>query len=320
MTDSQIIKEIPELKTGEEIMVKQKSHLVQPSFENLSKLQEIRNSNIFFRIFHKMSEGSMRGVTFIFMRLCIGVGVLTLPYYMRTYGGLVGALIFVLAAYVNYLMYAFLIDVGNKTGIHDYVILTKRYTSVLVQKLFKFTYLFDLISTVFFTQIIVYNMFEYLLAFTNLPPDDWYQDKQMLKFKTYYGPVFLMRLGYNVVSVLLLLPFLFKPDLGALASLNNNYLVVLIVLCLFIFVEMGFFRMNLQKMPNFNVDYLVAQPSPDWLGSFFGVMLAFYAQQYFFSIRKELMHPTTKRLKKTSMLTMSFLCLLFLLIGKDFTL
>ena len=257
----------------------------------------------------------MRGVTFIFIRLCIGVGILTLPYYMRVFGGLLGGLIFLLAAYVNYLMYAYLIEVGNKTGLQDYIILTKRFTPVIIQKLFKFTYLFDLTSTVFFTQIIVFNMFQYLLSFTNLPPDDWYEDKELLKFKTYYGPVFLMRFIYNIVSVLLLLPFLFKPDLGALKTLNNNFLLVLIFLCSFIFIEMGFFKKNLQKMDNFSVDYLVTKPTPEWLGSFFGVMLAFYAQQYFFSIRKELMHPTTKRLKKTSFLAMTLLFVLFLLVG-----
>ena len=125
-----------------------------------------------------------------------------------------------------------------------------------------------------------------------------------------------MRFIYNVVCIILLLPFIFKPDLGALKTITNNFLLVLVLLCLFIFIEMGFFRVHLEKMDNFKVDYIVSKPTPDWLGSFFGIMLAYYAQQYIFSIRKELMHPTTKRLKKLSMLTMISLFILFLLIGK----
>jgi len=313
--DSNFINEIPNLLTNEEIMVKSKSNLVRPSTENLSRLEEIRRSNVFIRVFHKMEEGSMRGVVLLFLRLCIGVGILTLPFYMKIYGCLFGSVIFVLAAMVNYFMYKLLIEVGNETGIQDYLILTKRYTSTFIQKLFKFTYLFDLISSVIFYMILVYNIFEYLLCFFNLIPDDWFQDKTNFTLKTYDPKVIILRTVYNFLSFFLLLPFMFKKDLGSLRSISSYYLLMLSVLCIYIFIEMGFFRANLHKRETFHVDYIITTPSGEWVESFFGIMLAYYAQQYFFSIRNELMHPTTKRLKKTTYLTILFLCIISLLIG-----
>ena len=308
----------PELLSNEKIMIKQKDHLVQPSNDELSRLESIRKSGVFVRMFHKMSEGSMRGVTLLFIRLCVGVGILTLPYYMKVFGGLVGFIMLILAAIVNYVMYCLLIDVGNQSGIQDFLILTKRYTPVPIQKLFKLTYLFDLLSSILFYMIMVYNMFEYLVSFTGLAPESWYKSKDNRNFKTYHPPVVLMRFIYNVISIIVLLPFIFKKDLGALKTITNYYLLVLIVLCIFIFIEMGFFRINLSKLSNFKVDYISTEPTGEWLESFFGIMLAYYAQQYFFSIRNELMHPTTKRLKKTSKLAMGGLFLICFLLGKLF--
>ena len=305
----------PELLSNEQVMIEEKKHLVRPSNENLSRLESIRKSNVFVRMFHKMSEGSMRGVTLLFIRLCVGVGILTLPYYMRVFGGLVGGLMLFLAAAVNYLMYVYLIEVGNDSGIQDFLILTKRFTPLPIQKLFKFTFLFDLVSAILFYMIMVYNMFEYLLSFTNLPPASWYKPDDSKSFKTYHPPVILLRFIYNVVSVIVLLPFMFKKDLGALQTMSNYYLLVLLVLCIFIFIEMGFFRVNLQKMDDYKVEYLSTTPSGEWLESFFGVMLAYYAQQYFFSIRNELMHPTTKRLKKTTFLSMGSLFFICIFLG-----
>jgi hypothetical protein len=108
---------------------------------------------------------------------------------------------------------------------------------------------------------------------------------------------------------------MFKEDLGALRTVTNFYLGAWMLLCAFIFIEMGYFRSHLQSEPDFNVNYLVSPISFEWLQSFFGVMSTFYAQQYFFSIRKELMYPTTRRLRKTTLISMSSLFVICLMIG-----
>jgi amino acid permease len=314
--NSSFINHTPDLKSDEEIMVKSKTHLTNPSVDNLSRLEKIRKSSIFYRIFHKLREGSMRGVAILFIRLCIGVGILTIPYYMKVYGGVIGVVMLVLAALVNYFMYSFLAEVGNKTGIQDFLILNKRYAPKVIQNIFKITYMFDLVSSIFFYMIVGYNVFEYLACSFNLIPEKWYEDKEALKLKTYDFKVILFRFIYNIASFTLLLPFMFKKDLGALQCVTNCYIFVFIILCLFIFVEMGFFRINLQDMVSFNVNYIYSSPTFEWLQSFFGIMSTFYAQQYFFSIRKELMYPTTRRLRKMTRMSMCSLCIITLMIGK----
>lgn len=298
-------------------MVKSKQHLVHPSLEDLSRLNEIRKSNVFSRIFRGVSEGSMRLTALFFVRLCIGVGILTLPYYIKVFGGVVGVCILLLSVGVNYLMYSFLAEVGNQTGLHDFLILNRRFNPVCVQKIFKITYLLDLMSSVFFYMILAYNMFEYILTFVGILPDSWYVDDSRSSLRTYHGPVFLMRFIYNVCSLGLLLPFMFRKDLGALKTVTHVYIISMGVLCLFILVEMPFFRKSLQTNSDFHVNYVYSPPSGQWLESFFGLMSTFYAQQYFFSIRKELMNPTTKRLKKTSFISMSALFVLCLAIGES---
>ena len=298
-------------------MVKSKPHLEEASQKDLDRLRQIRKLNVFSRVFRSFSEGSMRLTALFFVRLCIGVGILTLPYYIKVFGGVVGVSVLFLAVVVNYLMYSYLAEVGNQTGLNDFVILNRRLNPVIVQSVFKVTYLLDLISSVFFYMILAYNVFEYMLNFAGVLPDSWYVDDSRASLRTYHWPVLLMRFAYNVCSMALLLPFMFRKDLGALKAVTRAYILAMGALCLYILAEMPFFRASLQRSADFHVDYVYTQPSGEWLQSFFGLMSTFYAQQYFFSIRKELLHPTTKRLKKTTAISMASLCGLCLLIGES---
>jgi hypothetical protein len=279
---------------------------------------KLPNLNSFQGFIHSLHDNNIRSVTLLFVRFCIEVGILTLPFYMKVYGGVTGTLMFLLAAYVNYLMYTFLQSVGEATETHDFMGLTRLLTPWYIQKIFKVTYLFDLTSVIFSTMIILYNIFQYLVAFVDLIPEDWYQNKELLVLKTYHPPVVMYRFLFNFISFLLFLPFMFRPNLGGLKTISNNYLVVLVILCIFILIEMGFFRANLSKQADFTVNYFYSTPSGEWVGSFFGIMLAFYAQQYFFCVRKELVHPTAERVRTTTKFSMIILSILFVILGKFF--
>lgn len=299
------------LNEGEKMMVEEKPHLINPSVDNLSKLSKIRRSNAFVRMFHSMNEGSLRGVALLFVRLTFGVGILTLPFYMKQFGCLFGVLVLFLTGYVNYLMYSFLAEVGNEDGAQDFLVLVKRFTPRSIHLVFKYTFLLDLMSMIIFFTILLYNIFGYLMAFTGLVPDEWFENKAQYKYKEFSKPMFLVRGIYLLVSFLFLLPFMFKKSLGALKTISNYYLTVLMCFVLFIVIEMAFFRVNLEKRKDFKVDYVISKPKVEWIEYFFAVLLSYYSQTYFFAIRNELMHPTTKRLKKLSLYSVLMMFLFF---------
>ena len=299
----------------DEIMTKQKSYLMKPSNSSLVKLSKIRESGLFVRVFHPMKEGSLRGVVIMFIRMTLGVGVLTLPYYMKQFGGLLGVGILFLAAAVNYWTYAILTDLGNQTDIPDLLLLTKKYCHRYLHKLFKVTLLVDYISMVVFYMIMIYNVIMFLVAHLDLAPDSWYSNKKMLEFRQYCPALIIIRSSYCVLTILLMLPFIFRDSLGALQKISNYSLLVLCTMIIYICVEMGFFRKNLEKQPDFNVYYLAAKPDATWPACFFGVMLSYYSQTYFFSLRSELMHPTSRRLKKVSRLSMGYMFGMFLFLS-----
>jgi hypothetical protein len=68
------------------------------------------------------------------------------------------------------------------------------------------------------------------------------------------------------------------------------------------------------------VNYTFSAPNKEWLDSFFGVMSSYYAQQFFFTIKGHLRRPTTSRVKKLSLISMSSLFVLYSSIGNHFTL
>ena len=260
------------------------------------------------------NQKNLVNVTLLFLRFCIEVGILTLPFYIKVYGGLLGTLVFVLVAYVNHLMYSFLLDVSEATNTFDYMSLSKLLCPPWVSRVFRVTLLFDLTSVIFSVMIILYNILEAFASSADLFPLDWYKSERSLK--TYHPKVVFFRLSFNLVTFFLFLFFMFSPNLGKLRKVSNNYLLILLSLCVYLLVEMGFFRSHLKESKDFEVNYVISEPSGEWVGSFFGVMLAFYAQQYFFSVRKELRNPTILRVKRTVSLSMVVLTVFFLVLGE----
>lgn len=292
-----------------------KPHLVKPSKEKLERLLKIRKYNRFKKMFHSVHEGSLRKIVLLMVRMTVGVGILTLPYYVKEFGGLIGVLFLLLAAAISYMVYAFLIDVSNETGIYDYVLLSKRYCNDNIRKLFRFTYLIDLISMPILITILSWNILEYLMAMTGLAKDEWIIDHDNMTFNEYNKELLLIRLAYCVVIFFIILPLLFKKDLATLQSISNVFLFFLLFLLFIILIEMPFFRKNLKDTSNFKVNYISAKPKIQWIECFFSVLLSFYCQPYYFAIRNELMHPTKKRLKKLVGTSMVTIVTFFILIG-----
>ena len=311
MDDEEIIK----VKKGVKTVVESKADLVFPSEDKLKRLLKIRKYNRFKKLFHSMHEGSLRKIVLLMVRMTVGVGILTLPCYVKVFGGLMGFVMLTLSALLSYFVYSFIIDVSNETGIYDYVLLTKRYCNKTIQKIFKFTYLIDVISMPILVTILSWNIVEYLMAFVGLAKDDWFIDKETFTYNEYHKEVFLIRLLYCVLIYLIMLPLLFRKDLKSLQIVGNIFLVFLLFLCGVILVEMPFFQSNLNKLGELQVQYFSKTPSFQWVESFFSMILSYYCQPYYFAIRNELMHPTKKRLKKVVRFSMMSILTFFVLIG-----
>lgn len=310
-TDEEKIKVRNDLET----VVESKPYLVFPSKDNLRRLVKIRNYGKLRKLFHSMREGSLRRNVLLMIRMTVGVGILTLPVYLMELGGLMGILFLMLAAFFSYTFYSFLVDVSNETGIYDFVLLINTLCSKPIQKIFRYTYFIDIFSMPIFITILSWNIFEYLMVFMGFARDDWFKDRDSFKFNEYHPQVLLIRLVYCVVIYLVMLPLMFKKDLGTLQKFGNLFLFFLLVLIVLIFAEMPFFEVHLKKMGKLQVQYFSKPPNFKWLYTFFSMMLSFYCQPYYFGIRNELAHPTKRRLKKVVGYSMSLVLVFFVLLA-----
>jgi len=72
------------------------------------------------RVFRKMETGSMRGVVIMWIRMTLGIGILTLPNYVKEYGLVTGVSFIVVSAIINYLTYNFIFTASFETGKKTY--------------------------------------------------------------------------------------------------------------------------------------------------------------------------------------------------------
>lgn len=89
-------------------------------------LEEIKKLNFFNRLFRKLNTGSMRGVILMWIRMTLGIGILTLPSFVKIYGAFTGLMIIILSAMINYLTYAFIFDASYYSGQLNYPSLIKK--------------------------------------------------------------------------------------------------------------------------------------------------------------------------------------------------
>lgn len=58
----------------------------------------------------------MRGVILMWIRMTLGIGILTLPYFVKVYGAVLGLLIIILSAILNYITYVFIFEASYYSG------------------------------------------------------------------------------------------------------------------------------------------------------------------------------------------------------------
>ena len=63
-----------------------------------------------------MDSGSMRGVIIMWVRMTLGIGILTLPKYVMVYGAVLGVIFIFIAALINYWAYVTILRGTYYTG------------------------------------------------------------------------------------------------------------------------------------------------------------------------------------------------------------
>ena len=283
---------------------------------NLQKISDIRKLNWFDRVFRKMDTGSMRGVVIMWVRMTLGIGILTLPYYVMQYGAFIGTIVIALAAIINYITYKFIFEASFITDKKNYPDIIETLLGKWVLYIFKATFLLDLISTILICCVVSWDLFKYMLYFFRIGEnqwDEWFNDLNTLEFNESSAAITKLR-GIFFYSVFLItMPLFLKKNLDSLQKITIGYLVSLFLLLFIILCEVPFFRtgyadeeigFHLFKLPNYN-----------WIECFFGLCISFYVQPFIFSLRGELLLPSLKRTKKLAKLSVWIEVITFMIVG-----
>lgn len=286
--------------------------------EQIENLENIRNLPFYKRIFRRLKTGSLRGVIIMWIRMTLGIGILTLPNYVKVYGAITGGTLIILSALINYLAYIFIFQSTYRTGKTTYPDLIKTLLGNGFHKIFQFTFMADVCSTVMIYSIISWNLFEYIIYFFKIGEShygEWIANLDTLEFREDNGTVMLVRYLFFAIVFVITIPFFLKKSLDSLQWVTILFLSVLGMLVIDIFVELPFFASAYSNLEiNTDVVYFKT-PSYNWAENIFGLLICYYVQPFIFSLRGELLLPSLRRTKKIARLSVFFECLLFFLLG-----
>jgi len=275
-------------------------------------LEAIRALSWHNRIFRGIQKGSLRGVVIIFIRLCLGAGIFTLPFYVQSYGYVLGGVLIFLAGVLNLFSYYDIIEAADESKSANYFELIKEYLGTKMQAIFKVTYFFDLSATVIAVFVICYNLLQFCMAFLGMVPEGWYEDRAKGKWSEYHPDVMKVRGAFLIIILGLSVPFLLQKELFYLQKVNYLVLLALVLLIGYILAESPFFWLAYRTKTTTEA---IKDFRTDWFENFFALMLSFYAQPYVFSLKSELTYPTVARMKKTTRITMGLEIIIFLGVG-----
>lgn len=125
----------------------------------------------------------------MWIRMTMGIGILTLPYFFKIYGANMGLIILLVAALINYYAYIFILEASYYTGKSNFSELIETLLGPNILKIFRVTYLLDIISSIMIYSLVSWNLFEYCLWFFQLTKPEWILDEHSMKFDEDYADV-----------------------------------------------------------------------------------------------------------------------------------
>ena len=284
--------------------------------ENLQKLDEIRKLSWFDRTFRRMDSGSLRGVIIMWIRMTLGIGILTLPYYVKQFGAVTGVAVIAIAALLNIFTYRFIFEASFYTDKKNYSDLIEELLGKNTLAVFKWTFLMDIVSTMMVYCIVSWSLFEYILYFLQIGGDQlntWIVNMDKLEFDEYHPSMVKIRAGFFAAVFVLTIPLFLKKNLESLQKVTIGYLFALFLLVFIILSEVPFFK---HARRNEDIQFHpFKKPELGWIEAFFGLCMSFYVQPFIFSLRGELLLPSLKRTKKIAKTSVSIEAVIFIVLG-----
>lgn len=287
-----------------------------PTPANINRLNVIRQLDWFDRTFRKLDTGSLRGVVIMWIRMTLGIGILTLPFYIMQYGALTGMLVIAIAATINLLTYRFIFEASFFTDKKNYADLIEELLGTKILRVFRVTFMLDITSTMMIYCIVSWNLFEYILYFFKIGEDqwgEWFININKVQFNENNPTIFKIRGAFLYSVFLITIPLFLKKNLDALQKITIGYLFALFLLVFIILCEVPFFKMGYADE---DIDFhFFKAPSFNWIECFFGLCISFYVQPFIFSLRGELLLPSLERTKKIAKISVSIEALTFVVLG-----
>ena len=248
----------------------------------------------------------------MFLRLTLGAGIFTLPYYVGKFGYIMGLFFILLAGLLSIQSYFEIIDASHESKMNSYFEIIQHYLGDKFVTIFKFTYFLDLSSTPICSMIVIYSLMKLLLGVLKIAKLEWIKDEYKGDWNEDMYEVQLVRAGFFSLFYLVSVPFFLKKNLYFLQKVNFLILISLVLLMVYTIAELPFFGVALNEL---TTKVPIKKFQINWFENIFALLMAFYAQPFMFTLKEQLLYPTPERMKKTILITMIGEISIFILIG-----
>lgn len=280
-----------------------------------SILKKIRTQNFFQRNFCRpFGHGSMRGSIITLLRMTLGIGIFAIPYYTKDIGLLTSLVMLLICGFISYFSFDTISTSAHVCGANSYQETIKFILGKKFYFLSKITFTVDFTTVVLIYQIAGWNLFQYLAYFLGIFKDEWLLDKNILRFDPWNYNVLAFRIGYFAVIYIVLFCNLLKDDLENIRFFSTAFVIALVFLILYIFVQMPFYR-SFYANENKIFFSVFKSPSYLWVTSFYSLLSAYTCQIFIVKIRQELFLPTQRRIRKVIKTTLTLEFIIFALIA-----
>ena len=254
-------------------------------------------------------------LTIIFwIRMTMGVGVLTIPYYICDFGIMGGVICLVLGAIICGISFRFIMEASIITKKNSY----SELVETLIPKLgliFKISYTAEIILLPTCYVVTSWNLFKYILYIFDFYKDDWIIDQDKLDWDEYNGEVFLIRFLFFLILFIIISPLLFKKNITKLKNVSILFLLNMLILLVILLIECPYFKNYYSEKRLLKVEYGIKTPTMEWIPTFFSMMTSYYLQPFTLTLKDELKKPTLKRINTVSFFSCLIEAIIFIFFG-----
>ena len=272
---------------------------------NIISLSDSASHSFFARNFKKMDNGSMR-LVIINIVLCGTVGTFFLyPVFYRVFGLYLGFVFVAVVGLINYLTSVFIAEAAEDVKTDDYLVMIYK----LLPSLYgfsKFTLLLDYMIGALLGPIIGFNVFLYILNHFEVLNESAVKKGEILEFNQFDSQVIIMRLVFVGVAFIALLPFYTRTVFGKLKFIFICLTISMLALIIYLFFDLLNFKEYYVNNGTYSLTHF-NYPNSDWLKYSMIFMTVFYMQSGILTMKKDMLHPNLRRMKKT--LSISFVLL-----------